>query len=313
MDGGNHAIRTLSLPDRGLVGLGGGDARTFLQNLVSNDVRRVGSSQAIYSLLLTPQGKFLHDFFIAEVAAEGAAPGLVLDCERDRVDDLIRRLTFYRLRADVAINDLSDRFAVHVAFGPDDAATLNLEPAPGAARTEANGAVFVDPRLSDLGVRAILPVGRSLDLPLARHGDRDDYELLRLNLGVPDGSRDLEIERTFPLEASLDQLHAIDYRKGCYIGQELTARTHYRATLRNRLFPVAVDGPLPPAGAQVLLDERIAGEVRSGSGDRALAMLRLALVDESTRSGARLTAGNAMLVPIRPEWMATADPAATSQ
>lgn len=317
MDSSTNAIRTLPLPDRGLVGLGGPDARSFLQNLVSNDVGQVAPSRAIYSLLLSPQGKFLHDFFIAEfnaaVAGDESASGLVLDCERDRVDDLIRRLTFYRLRADVTIDDLSDRFEVHAAFGPDVAANLDLESAPGAARTGPDGTVFVDPRLSGLGVRAILPVGKTLDLPAARPADQDEYDLLRLEFGVPDGSQDLEVNRTFPLEASLDELHAIDYHKGCYIGQELTARTHYRATLRKRLFPVAVDGPLPPAGTEVMFGDHIAGDLRSGRGNRALAMLRIDHVEVAIRTGARLAAGDARLAPLRPDWMATAEPATPSR
>lgn len=296
-------IQIVRLPDRGLVGLGGIDAREFLQNLVSNDVRRLAPDCTIYALLLTPQGKFLYDFFVVEIAHKEAGTQLLLDCERDRVDDLISRLTLYRLRANVVIENLSDHFEVRAAFGGPAAIEIGLNAAPGSTRFEAGGAVFVDPRLADLGIRAILPLGQSLKITSAQTAAVDDYELHRLRLGVPDGSHDLDVNRTFPLEAGLEDLHAIDYGKGCYVGQELTARTHYRGTVRKRLFPVTVDGPLPEYGTAVLLGDQRAGDVRSGRDGQALAMLRFEHVEEAERTGAVLTAGSATLTPHRRHWM----------
>ena len=296
-------IQIVRLPGRGLVGLGGADAREFLQNLISNDVRRVTTDRTIYALLLTPQGKFLHDFFVVELANAETGIELMLDCEKDRVEDLIRRFTLYRLRANVAIKDLSDRFEMHAAFGGGAAGEMGLESGPGVTRPEAGGIAFVDPRLASLGVRAILPLGQSLKTATSHAAAAGDYELHRLKLGVPDGSHDLDVERTFPLEAGLEDLHAIDYGKGCYVGQELTARTHYRGTLRKRLFPVVVDGPMPEHGTEIFLGERRAGDVRSGYGGQALAMLRFEHVEEAARTGAPFTAGDATLTPRRQDWM----------
>jgi folate-binding protein YgfZ len=286
--------RFVPLPDRGVLRLAGEDARAYLQGLVSNDVRKVAADKALYAALLTPQGKFLFDFFIVE--HDGA---LLLDVERARKDDLVRRLTLYRLRAKVTIEDVSDRFAV-VAL-PD--AVSPQEPTPGAARPFAEGVAFTDPRLADLGERAIVPAA-SVPGAFAAAGMApapiEAYDRLRLGLGVPDGSRDLEIEKSFLIENNIDELNGIDFDKGCYVGQELTARTKYRAVVRKRLFRVDVDGPLPAPGTPVRSGEIEIGTMRSGRDGVGLAFLRLDGVEQA--AGAALVAGEARLRPVKPDW-----------
>jgi hypothetical protein len=287
------------LGDRGVLEAGGEDRVGFLQGLVSNDVTKAAPERALYAALLTPQGKYLHDFFIA------ATDTLLLDAEAARLDDLRRRLALYKLRSKVTLASASDRLEVAAAFGAGAARALGLADSPGAARPWGGGIAYVDPRLGGLGVRLILPRGTS-GAALAAAGlvpaDAASYDRLRLSLGVPDGSRDLEIEKSILLEAGFDGLNGIDWQKGCYVGQELTARTRYRGLIKKRLMPVAVDGPLPAAETPILLGDVEAGEMRSGRDGLGLALLRLEAVAEARRQGRPLTAGTSRLTPIRPDW-----------
>jgi folate-binding protein YgfZ len=281
---------------RGLVAISGDDRSEFLQGLVSNDVSRVSADRAIYAALLTPQGRFLHDFFIATIGET-----LYLDCEASRRDDLRRRLSIYRLRSKATLADATAEFAVALLYGADLTARLGLNDEPGAAKPWEGGSLYVDPRLAGLGARAILPRAQAGAI-LARAGlvpgNAVDYDRLRLSLGVPDGSRDLPVEKAILLENGFDELHGIDWEKGCYMGQELTARTRYRGLVRKRLLPVAIDGPLPAPGTPVMAGDKEAGEMRSGIDGLGLALLRLEHLD-----AAPLLAGNSRLHPRTPGWM----------
>jgi len=288
------------LDGRGVLEIAGADRQVFLQGLVSNDVRKVGPRCAIYAALLTPQGKYLHDFFLVE---HGEA--IYLDGERARLPDLRRRLSMFKLRAKVTLADASDRFTVAVAFGDGASAKLGLPADLGAAARFGTGIVYTDPRLVELGARAMLPRSdgsHALEAAGLSRVEPADYDRLRLSLGVPDGSRDLVVEKAILLEAGFDELHGVDWDKGCYMGQELTARTKYRGLIKKRLMPVKVDGPLPEPGTIVKLGDHEAGEMRSGRDDRALALLRLEALDEAAKTGAPLLAGGARLTPIKPSW-----------
>jgi len=276
------------LPDRAVVAVGGADRVDFLQGLVSNDVARVTPQRAVWAALLTPQGRFLNDMFVAD---DGQGT-LLLDTERERAAGLARKLSMYRLRSKVTVEDRADTLEIAVAWGPDAA---TLAPLDGAV-------VFADPRLPELGVRVIAPAGSAAGLLQARGftaAPPQAWDEHRLALGVPDGSRDLPVEKALLLENGFDELNGVDWQKGCYMGQELTARTKYRALIRKRLFPVRVEGPLPAPGATVRLGDEEVGELRSGAGGRALAMLRL----DAARSGQTLSAGDAKLVAEIPAWM----------
>jgi folate-binding protein YgfZ len=292
--------RYVLLPDRGVIRLSGPDGRTFLQGLVSNDVTRVAADRAIYSALLTPQGKFLHDFFLA---AEGDA--LLIECEGARAADLARRLKMFKLRSKIALDDAGAGLAVAAAFGTDAPAKLGLPVDAGSAVAFAGGIAFVDPRLAAMGARLILPrAGAEAALTAAglAPGDIASYDRLRLELGLPDGSRDMEVEKSILLENGFDELNGVDWKKGCYMGQELTARTKYRGLIKKRLMPVRVEGPLPAPGTIVRLDAQEAGEMRSGRDDQGLALLRLEMVESAAKSGAVLVAGDARLRPVKPGW-----------
>ncbi|MEX2009009.1 MAG: folate-binding protein [Dongiaceae bacterium] len=293
---------TYLLPEgRGVIAVSGPDAVPFLQGIVSNDVTRVAPDRAIYAAFLTPQGKFLHDFFIARIGET-----LCLDCEAARRADLLRRLSVYRLRSKVELADATADLAVATMFGPRAAAVLGLPAEPGRAVAVAGGVAYVDPRLDALGARAVLPPPRAAAAVAAAGfvaGNPADYERLRLSLGVPDGSRDLPVEKAILLENGFDELHGVDWRKGCYLGQELTARTKYRGVIRKRLVPVRIDGPLPESGTPIHLGDREAGEMRSGADGIGLALLRLECLDPAV-GGEVLVAGDSRLTPVKPGWVA---------
>ncbi|MEZ5667535.1 MAG: folate-binding protein [Alphaproteobacteria bacterium] len=279
---------------RGAVAVTGADAVPFLQGLVSNDVARVAPDRAIWTAFLTAQGKFLHEFMVV-----AAGDALLLDCERARRADLVRRLKVYRLRSQATVAEAEAQVAV--LFGPDLAEATGLDLAPGAARAVPGGVVYGDPRLPALGLRALLdPDGaawlRGLGLAEAPTAA---WDRLRIGLGVPDGSRDLPPEKAILLENGFDELHGLDWDKGCYLGQELTARTRYRGLVRKRLLPVAVDGPMPAPETPVTQAGREVGTVHSGAAGMALARLRL----EALEDGGALTAGAATLAPAIPDWV----------
>jgi len=280
------------LGDRGVLEVAGADRVAFLQGLVSNDVAKAAAGVPVYAALLTAQGKYLHDFF---VVALGDA--LYLECERARLGDLQRRLSLYKLRSKVTLADASAKFVVAAAWG--DGATAKLNLTDGAAKPFAGGVAYNDPRLAALGIRFLIPAGHESEIAAAgfARADAAAYDRHRLALGVPDGSRDLEIEKSILLENGFEELNGVDFAKGCYMGQELTARTKYRALIKKRLVPVKVDGPMPAPGTPITRNGEEVGELHSGADGVALAMLRLDAL------AGPLTAGTTKLTPQTPKWM----------
>jgi len=259
------------LHDRGVVAIAGEDRIGFLQGLVSNDVALASGTRAVWAALLTPQGKWIADFFVTAPSAT-----LLLDCERAQAPMLVQRLGRFRLRSRVTLVDASDQHAVVAGWGDT--------PAPPCA--------VVDPRLPSAGWRAIMPAGVTGDTEPAA------WDAHRLGLGLPDGSRDLDAEHSVLLEAGFDELGGISWTKGCYMGQELTARTRYRGLVKRRLVPVMVTGALPAPESPILLDGREVGRMRSGRDQRGMALLRLEALAART-----LECGGAQLVPMMPTWL----------
>ena len=284
------------LDDRGVLAISGPDRRSFLQGLVSNDTEKVGPAQARYAALLTAQGKYLHDFTMIEVGG-----AIWLEAEARRLGDLKRRLSIYRLRAKAVLEEQPD-LAVAAIFGEGALASAGLSGEPGAAKPLGSGVAFIDPRLAALGVRCILPRA-DLRSALAAAGlvgaGFPAYDRRRLELGIPDGSRDLVVEKSILLESGFDELNGVDWQKGCYIGQELTARTKYRGLIKKRLMPVKIEGPAPPPGTIVTADGREVGEIRSSRDGLGLALLRI----EPFVEGKHLTAGDATILAMKPGWM----------
>jgi len=282
------------LQQRGVLKVSGEDRVTFLQGLISNDVRKISPERAIHAALLTAQGKFLHEFFIA-----GQDEHFLLDGERERLEDLKRRLSLYKLRSKVTLEILPDWVVLAVPEPEADAFGLS-ESRP--AQAFAGGIAFFDPRVAGAGLRLLLPAA---DLPrLVEAGYQEApfalWDHHRLALGLADGSRDLAVEKAILLENGFDEWGSVDFKKGCYMGQELTARTKYRGLIRRRLLPVTIEGAAPPSGTPLLLAGEEIGEMRSSSGDKGLAVLRLERLEQLSASG--LVIEGAILHPETPSW-----------
>jgi len=289
----------IELKNRGVLSVSGPDARKFLQGLISNDVEKVTPERAIHAAFLTAQGKYLFDFMIAEVGG-----ALLLDCEADRLADFQKRLKLYKLRSDVTVEDVSAKFTVLAITGDDVSGALGIDAEAGVAKAVEGGAIFTDPRHAGLGARAIVGTENLADFIAASsltEGTLEAYDQARIRLGVPDGTRDMQLEKTILLEAGFDELNGVDWKKGCYMGQELTARTKYRGLVKRRLMPVRIlDGEMPAPGTPVMRDEREVGEIRSGAGTMALAMLRVNVLEDLEH--AVLSAGGSTVLPVKPDW-----------
>jgi folate-binding protein YgfZ len=260
------------LPDRGVIEVAGADRVGFLQGLVSNDVTLAGAGRAVWAALLTPQGKYLADFFIL---AEGER--LLLDCAAAQVGMVVQKLSRFRLRAAVTVRDVPAEWRVYAAWG-------------GAPVVPAGCVAAADPRLEAAGWRIL----SREELPVT--ADAVAWDRHRLALGLPEPG-DLEVDKSVLLEAGFDELNGVSWTKGCYMGQELTARTKYRGLIKRRLLPVEVRGELPPPGTPVLADGREVGTLRTGREGRAMATLRVDALEDA------LTCLGVAVLVARPDWM----------
>ncbi|RED52256.1 YgfZ/GcvT domain-containing protein [Aestuariispira insulae] len=291
-----HYVR---LDGRGIITVAGKDRLAFLQGLVTNDVAACGADHAIWAALLTPQGKFLHDFFMTD------HDGIFwLDCEAGRLMDLGQRLRRYKLRAEIDLN-IGQNVAAYVL--PDgDPALFGLPGTAGAAKTIPGGVIYVDPRLATVGLRA---VGDPVKLELffrdsgLEQGGLDQYERARIGLGLPDGSRDMSVEKATLLENGFEELGGVDFQKGCYMGQELTARMKYRGLVKKRLLPFEAEDDLFEEVDVIMADGREIAEIRSRAGRNGLALVRLDRWREAMASGKQLEADKVAVRLIPQSWM----------
>jgi folate-binding protein YgfZ len=292
------------LASRALISVTGPDWRSFLHGLITQNVETLAPGEARFAGLLTPQGRLLWDLFVV-----GRADGAWLDVAREQREAIVSRLSMYRLRAKVAI--AADEAKVSALFpsplrggvrgggvsSESAAKPSEAQPTPPLPTLSPQGEEgFVrDPRLPELGVRGYGAV-RPADAGLA---DEAAYEVHRLALGVP-GPADWGSDRTYPIEANFDLLHGIDFKKGCFVGQETTSRMKRRGQVKSRMLPIAFDGPPPAPGAEVLAGELRAGEARSGVPGRVMALLRL------DRLGGPLSIEGRPVQVERPAWLAEA-------
>ncbi len=269
----------IALPDRAVLRLQGVDTRTFLQGIITADAREVRAGAVVYSALLTPQGKMLADFFLH---AEGE--DILLETEAARLPDLLARLKMYKLRAKVTITDESTLW--------HSAASLGLAPLPH----DVIGGP--DPRAAGFGLRLLLPLEPALWAEAHRFALTDfaTYDQARMQHFLPDGSRDYIPEKSFPLELGLDHLGAIDFDKGCYIGQEVTNTQKRRLARRKALGWLEADGPVAPA--PVMAGEKEMGQLRSINGHRAMALLSI----DDTRQAGEIRVGDRMVQAHLPSW-----------
>ena len=278
------------LPDRGVVKVVGDDARRFLNGLVTNDMTNVTPGQPRFAALLTPQGKIIVDFIIAEAPPEDGS-GFFLDCPRALALTLVEKLNFYKLRAKVICEDLSEVLGVMAVWD-------------GTADSEY-GLSYPDPRLPALGSRVMLPphlaAEAAADLS-ATLVNADTYEVHRIALAIPRGGMDFMYGDTFPHEADMDQLGGVDFDKGCYVGQEVVSRVEHRASARSRVVPIVYEEFAPSSGLPVTAGGKQVGTLGSTAKGRGLALLRLDRVEDALAAGMPLEAGGITIRAVKPAW-----------
>jgi len=280
-------MKSAFLADRAVIKVIGDDARKFLHGLVTADMLSLTPGTARFCALLTPQGKIIADFFVAEApAADGG--GFFLDVPRALGTTLFYKLNLYKLRAKVLIEDLSEILDVLAVWDGTPAAKYGLS--------------YADPRLPALGTRIMIPPHRAADAAGeigASLVAADDYEAHRIALGVPRGGADFAYGDAFPHEADMDQLGGVDFAKGCYVGQEVVSRIEHRGIARTRAVPIRYDGGAPENGVAITAGERQVGTMGSAARGRGIALLRLDRVAEAAEP---LTAGGVPIHLVKPDW-----------
>ncbi|ARQ00357.1 YgfZ/GcvT domain-containing protein [Pseudorhodoplanes sinuspersici] len=275
-------MKAALLTDRSVLRVTGEPARGFLHNLVTGDIETLAPGDARYAALLTPQGKIIADFFVIEAGANEGG-GFFIDCPKALADELAQKLNFYKLRAKVTIQSI-DTLSVLAAWDGDGSTDYGL--------------VYHDPRLAALGLRAIVPTDLASEAVAdlgATLVDASDYDAHRIALGVPRGGVDFIYGDTFPHDADLDKLNGVDFKKGCYVGQEVVSRVEHRGTARNRVVAVAFDEHPAQDGIAVMAGDKTVGTMGSSAGKQGLAMLRVDRVAEAIDAGTPLSAGGITL------------------
>ena len=256
------------LSHRGVIRISGADKADYLQGIITQDIRLIATDRLLYSCFLTPQGKYLADFFITQIGEDW-----FIDVDQSLLADLLKRMSMYRLRSKVELEDVSSQFNI-LAFWDGDAPENTL----------------ADPRTPKTGWRMFAPIDVT--------AGQEDYNLWRLQNGLPD-TGDFLRERSMMLECNMDLLHAVSFDKGCYMGQELTARTHYRALIKKRLLPIRFEGDVKvPFDTPVQMNDKPIGLLRTSYKNYALALLNL----EKLEDGAQVTVDGQIAQVFFPEW-----------
>jgi folate-binding protein YgfZ len=272
-------MKAAFLPDRGVVKVSGEDARDFLNGLVTTDVTLLRPGLGRFGALLTPQGKITTDFLMTE-APTGHGGGFLIDTPRPLAQGLADKLGFYKLRAKVTVENLSDSLGVLAVWEGEPAVKPDL--------------AFADPRNDALGWRILVPEElkqKVADLIGADLADSDAYEAYRIASGVPRGGLDFMYSDAFPHETNMDRLHGIDFDKGCYVGQEVVSRMQHRGTARTRIVRITLEDFSPETGVTVLAGEKPVGTMGSTADGKGLALVRTDRIADALADGAKLTAG----------------------
>lgn len=289
------------LPDRCIVRFSGDDAGTFLNGLLTANIAALPPGGACYAALLTPQGKILVDMIVSAAPAE-RGEAFCFDIPQSRREPFLARMKAYDLRGKYAVEDLGGTHAVLAVWG---GAGRDASAAP------SHHSCHQDPRLAALGQRMIVPPGEA-GAAAARIGAElvppDAYEAHRIALGIPRGDVDFAYADAFPHEADMDQLHGVDFQKGCFVGQEVVQRMERRNSARTRVVCVTLEGAAPAAGAEVTAGGKTIGTMGSAAGRRGLALLRLDRAADALGAGHSLRAGEATLRLVKPDWVRFAVP-----
>jgi tRNA-modifying protein YgfZ len=287
-------MKAAFLPDRGVVKVSGEDARNFLNGLLTTDVALLRPGLGRFGALLTPQGKIIVDFLVTETPS-GHGGGFLIDCPRALAQSLADKLGFYKLRAKVAVENLSDSLGVLAAWDGDPAVTPDL--------------TFADPRNAALGWRILVPAElkqKVADLIGADLVDSSAYDAHRIALGVPRGGLDFIYGDAFPHETNMDRLHGVDFDKGCYVGQEVVSRMQHRGTARTRTVRIVLEDFSPEPGTAIVAGDKSVGTIGSTAGHNGLALIRIDRAADALAAGTPLTSGGLAIRLAEPDELSTA-------
>lgn len=285
------SVSAIRLTNRALLHVGGSDAETFLQGLITFDMERLKDRESGFGALLTPQGKLLFDFFVIPMN-----DGYLLDTLSGAGADLMKRLSMYKLRANVSVADISENVSV-------------LALLPSSDETEAPtlpGTVVMDPRHIGLGYRAYISetvIGAALADATLVIDETDSYVAKRIELGVPEAPLDYTYGDVFPHDINLDQMNAIGFEKGCFVGQEVVSRVKHRGTARRRIVLVSSTDELPETGTEITVEKKTIGTLGSVSTHVGLAAVRIDRVNDAMEDGHFIKAGPAQLTMALPDWV----------
>jgi hypothetical protein len=282
-------MKAAFLPDRGVVKVSGEDARKFLDGLVTTNIGLVRPGLGRFGALLTPQGKIIADFLVTE-APETHGGGFVFDVPLALAQTFTDRLSMYKLRAKIAIENLSSQLGVLAVWDGAPVAKPDL--------------AFEDPRDPQLGWRLFVPddlAGETAAAIGAELGDSEAYEAHRIACGAPRGGIDFIYGDAFPHETNMDRLHGVDFDKGCYVGQEVVSRMQHRGTARTRIVRVKLDGSVPEIGLPVTAGDKPVGTMGSSANGLGLALLRIDRVSDAFDAGLALSAGGLPLGIVAPD------------
>ncbi len=263
------------LNDRAVITLSGPDRKKLLQGIITNNINLLSDGRGIYSALLTPQGKFLHDFFLFEKESV-----IYLDCEKPGLEDLFNKLLMYRLRSNVEIIEQRDNFKIVSTMEcPTDLEMF-----------------YLDPRHPDMGYRSIV----SRSIKLENSDSSESYHCRRIKLGIAEGSQDFIIDKSTILEGHYERINGVDFEKGCYVGQEVTARMKYRGKIKKIMLPVILSGPAPESGTEITNEKHNKiGELRSSCDKNAIALLRA----DDVVFGQQYGCNGINVTPFEPNWL----------
>lgn len=273
------------LTDRTLLNINGPDAISFLHGLVTCDVENLKTGEITFGALLSPQGKILFDFFVIK-----SVDGYMLDIDKSMCDDFLHKLKFYKLRADIEISKAADKTKVFAVFGDAPENMLKIV---------MDGICVPDPRLDKLGLRAYInriPVDYLVVEP-------DEYVALRNVHGMPSGGTDFIFGDAFPHEALMDQFGGVDFKKGCYIGQEVVSRMQHRGTARKRFISVTSDVNMPDIGTEIVVNGKTVGKIASKFGKNAIALIRLDQAGAAVKNNETILAGSTAVKLHLQEWV----------
>ena len=288
-------IKKIKLDDRIIIEIIGTDTKDFLQPLITNNIELVSSKKSIYAALLSPQGKYIFDFFIFENSINGH---LSIDCAKNRCAELLEKLNIYKLRYKINFN-INNNISIFSIYGTDySELELNLKEVSLEGSTEKinNNIILVDPRNKKLGLRIYSDLSSPIEgFNKIPDGEKSDLDYIRIELSVPNPDLDLEIEKSFLIENNFEFINAIDFKKGCYVGQENTARQKYRGTAKKKLFLIRIIGNDIINGTKIYYNERVVGTMRSSCKDIGLATIRTDFYEEYKNTNIKIKVLNSEL------------------